>query len=103
MTLDLGRPDQHLLLREGQLEEVVGGEEAGDDRRGAGAEPARQRDLAAQPEGDAVGGMQGLEGAHDQVVAPGRDVEPAGIEARTRRVSSTSSSRNSETAAASTS
>src|SRR5262249_4045262 len=60
-------------------EEVVGGEEAGDDRGGAGAEPPRQRDLAAQPEGDAIGWMQGLESAHDQVVAPGRDPQPTGV------------------------
>ena len=67
-------------LRQRQLEEVVGGEEPGDDRRGAGAEPARQRDLAAQPEGDPVGRVQALEGADDEVVAPGRDLEPAGVE-----------------------
>ena len=80
VALQLARPGQQLLLGEGQLEEVVGGAEAGDDRRGAGAEPAGQRDLAAQAEGDAVGGMQALEGAHDQVVAAGRDIEAARVE-----------------------
>ena len=80
VPLQLGRAHQHLLAGERQLEEVVGGEEPGDDRRGAGAEAARERDLAAQPEGDAVGGVQALEGPHDEVVAPGRNLEPAGVE-----------------------
>ncbi len=47
MALQLGRPGQHLLSGERQLVEVVGGEEAGDDRRGAGAEPAGERDAVA--------------------------------------------------------
>ena len=103
MALELGRPRQHLLLGERQLEEVVGGEEAGDDRRRAGAEAAGQRDLAAQPEGDPVGGMQALEGPHDQVVAPGRARRARPGRSENSPVSSTSSSRSSETAAAITS
>jgi hypothetical protein len=80
VTLQRGRPPQHLLFRQRQLEEVVGGEEPGDDRGGAGTEPTRQRNLTAQAEGDAVGRVQALEGADDEVVAPGRDVEPARVE-----------------------
>ena len=80
MTLDLAGEREDPLARVAELVEVVGGEQPGDDRRGGGAEPAGERDLAAQPEGDLVGGMQPLEGADEQVVATGADVEPAGVE-----------------------
>jgi len=80
MPLQLVRPHQHLLLAQRQLEEVVGGVEAGDDRRRARPQPARQRDLAAKAEGDAVGRVEALEGADEKVVAPGRDVEAPRLE-----------------------
>ena len=102
VPLELGRPRQELLLREPELVEMVGGEEAGDDRRRARAEAARQRDLAAQPEGDPVGRAQALEGADDQVVAAGRQPAPPGSKENSP-ASSTSSSRWSATAAAITS
>ena len=82
VPLDLGRPRQQLLARQRQLEEVVGGDQSRDDRRRARAEPARQRDLGAQAEGDPVGGVERLERPHDQVVAPGR--APRGRRGRTR-------------------
>ena len=80
MPLDLAGAGVDPLARVAELVEVVGGEQPGDDRRGGGPEPARERDLAAQPEGDVVGGMEALEGADEQVVATGADVEPAGVE-----------------------
>ena len=85
MALERARPGEHLLLREAQLEEVVGGEEAGDDRRGARAEAAGQRDLAAHAEGDRVGGAQALEGADDQVVAVGAHVGATRVEGELAR------------------
>ena len=47
MALELGRVSQQLHLVERQLVEVVGGDQAGDDRRRARAETARQWDLSA--------------------------------------------------------
>ena len=46
--------------------------------------PRAERDLAAQAEGDAVGRVQALEGADDQVVAAGRHVERRPGRRRTR-------------------
>ena len=72
----------------------------GDDRRAARAEARRERDLGADPEREAVDLVQVGEGPHAEVAsrppaAPARRRRP-----RTRPVSSTSSSRCSETAAA---
>ncbi len=76
VALDPSRVGQQILAGVGQLEEVVGGHQAGDDRRGARAEPAGERDLAADPERDPVGRMEVLEGADDQVAAVGRRLDP---------------------------
>ena len=47
VPLELGGLDQDVLGLLGQLIEMVGGQQAGDDRGGARAEAGRQRDLAA--------------------------------------------------------
>ncbi len=78
VPLDLGGAREQVLGRQRQLVEVVRGGEAGDDRRGARAEAAGERDLAADREPEPVRGVQRLEGAHDQVVAAQRQVEPVG-------------------------
>ena len=76
MPLELGGLDQDVLGLLGQLVEMVGGEQAGDDRRGARAQAGGQRDLALDPERDPVGGPQRLEGAHAEIGAVERNVQP---------------------------
>jgi hypothetical protein len=86
VAFDLGRSRQQLTGLERELVEVVCGGETGDDRGGARAEPPRNRNLAADAEADAVGGMQGLEGAYDEVVPPGRDVDPLRLDRELTRL-----------------
>ena len=72
MALELGGVAEQVLL---QLEHVRGRQHARRVRRGAGAQPARQRDRRADPEGEVVGRMQPREAAHAEVAAVARDVE----------------------------
>ena len=72
VALDLDRQRHEVGV---ELEEVVGGDEAGDDRRRARAQPAVERDVRADAEGEAVGAVQALERAHEQVRAVARHVE----------------------------
>ncbi len=72
VTLDRGGAREQVDV---QLEQVVGGEQAGDDRRGARAEAAGERDVRADAESEVVGGVQALEGAHAEVVLVPRDVQ----------------------------
>ena len=72
VALDLGGDGQKVGV---QLEEVVGGHRAGDDRRGAGAEAAGEWDLAADREREVLGRVQRLEGADAQVASIPRYVE----------------------------
>ena len=74
MALDLDRVGVDLLAGEAELEQMVRGEQAGDDCRRAGAEAAGERDLTRDPEGEPVGGMQALERPHAEVAAVARDV-----------------------------
>ena len=80
VALDLGRVGEHVGRLQRQLIEMVGGEQPGDDRRGAGAEARGERDLAADPKADVAGGAQVLEGAHAEVVAVKGDVEVLGLD-----------------------
>ena len=87
---------------EAELEEVVGGNQAGDDRRCARAEPARERDLAADLKTQAVGRVQALE-RRARRGSSGRSGRPSSVITANSPVSSTSSSSSSSRAAASTS
>ncbi len=73
VALELDGAGVDLLALEPQLEQVVGGHQPGDDRRRRRAEAAGERDLAANLEPQAVGGMKRLEGSHAQVAAVVRD------------------------------
>ncbi len=82
---------------------MVGGGEPGDDRRGAGAEPAGERDLTGDPEGDAVRRVQRLEGAYDEVLAVRGHVEAARLDRELAALLDLELEGQSETAAAITS
>jgi len=58
-----------------ELEQVVGREQPGDDRRGARAQAPDQRDPRGDPELSVVGPMQTLDGPPEQVSAVPWDVE----------------------------
>ena len=72
MTLELGGEREHVSV---ELEQVIGGHQPGDDRRGARPESARQRDVRRDPELEPVGRMEPLERPHHEVVAAARHVE----------------------------
>jgi len=80
VALQVGGPGEQLGGAQGKLVKVIGGGQAGDDRRGAGAQTAGQGDFAADAEAQPVGGMQDLERAHDEVVAPARDLQIPGVD-----------------------
>ena len=82
MALQLAREREQVGV---ELEHVIGRHQARDDRRRARAEAARERDLRADPEGEAVGRVQPLEGAHAEVLAP--CARPAGRSRRRTRPS----------------
>ena len=102
MALELDRVAVDRVALEAELEQVVGGDQAGDDRRRARAEPAGERDLAADLEAQPVGRVQALERAHAEVRAVGRQSSAPASTANSP-VSVTSSSSSSASAAASTS
>ena len=54
---------------------MIGGQQSGDDRRGAGPQSPAVRDLRTDPELEAVGWVQALERPHDQVVAVNPNIE----------------------------
>jgi flagellar motility protein MotE (MotC chaperone) len=58
-----------------ELEQVVGGDQARDDSRGARAEAASERDPRGDVELEGVGGMQALECPDNEVAPVTRDVE----------------------------
>src|ERR1039458_9383764 len=60
-----------------ELEQVIGGHQTRDDRGGTGTQAAAQRDLRRDPELKAVGRMQRLERAHDQIAAVERHIQRA--------------------------
>jgi hypothetical protein len=68
MAFELDGVAVDLVLPERQLEQVIGRHQAGDDRRGARAQPASDRDVLAKLEADAVGRVKALEGPHDEVL-----------------------------------
>ena len=76
VPLELGGLDQDVLWLVGQLIEMVGGQQAGDDCGGARAEAGGQGDLALDPERDPVGGPQHLEGAHAEIGAVEGNIQP---------------------------
>jgi len=78
VPLELGRAGEDRGAVVGELEHVVGGEQAGDDRRRARAKATGERNLAADAEADAVGRMKALERTNDQVGAIGRRLEALG-------------------------
>ena len=72
VALDLGGGGQQVGV---ELEQVVGGHHAGDNRRRARAEATRERDVAVDREPEVVGWMQGGEGPHAEVAPVAGDVE----------------------------
>ena len=80
MALDRDRALVDLLAAECQLVHVVGRHQARDDRRGARAEAARERDLRSHLEMDAVGRVEVLEGADAEVRAVARKLVLTGVD-----------------------
>ena len=70
VALEPGRLGQQVGA---ELEDRVGRDQPGDDRRRARPEPARERDVGADRELEVVGRVQRGEPAHDQVAAVARD------------------------------
>ena len=89
------------LAFEPELEQMVRRDQAGDDRRRAGSEPPGERDLAPDLEAQAVGGVQALEARTQRFDRSVGRSGPASTENSPASV--TSSSSESESAAASTS
>ena len=79
MSLELDRVAIDVRRVEAQLVHVIGGKEPGDDGRGARAEAARNRDLAADLKPQAVGWMQALERANAEVLAVAREATVTGV------------------------
>jgi hypothetical protein len=69
VALQLGRARQQVGV---ELEQVIRRHQPRDDRRRARPETAGERDLRGDAEGEAVRGVQVLEGAHAQVLASAR-------------------------------
>ena len=80
MAFQLDRPGVDLLLAEPQLVQVVGRQQAGQDRRRARSQPAGKRDLAADLEAQAVGRVERLERPHAEVRAVGGDGIAPGVD-----------------------
>jgi chromosome partitioning protein len=70
VTLELGGACQQVGV---ELEQVIGSHQAGDDRRAARTQAARQGNLGAYLEGEAVRRMQPLEGPNAEVLPALRD------------------------------
>jgi hypothetical protein len=86
VALQLHRARVHLVAAQPELEKVVGGDQAREDRGGARAQAPGEGDLAADLEPQAIRRMQGLEGADAEVrpvlrqrIAAGVDDELAGL------------------------
>jgi hypothetical protein len=67
VALEVDRVGVDGLAREAELEQVVGGNQPGDDRGGAGAEAAGERDLGADRKPQSIRGMQSLERLHAEI------------------------------------
>ncbi len=72
VPLELSRQGRHVGV---ELKQVVGGEQSGDDRRGAGAKAAAEGNPRGDAEREPVGGVQALERPDEEVAAIPRHIE----------------------------